>query len=1156
METGAERPRRPGGAGVVEGAPGAGGLIALLAAGAALGWALWALAGAPALPDGERLRRALQGTELADAELAAAAAAAAWLLLGYLALSVALRLLALGAARASGGARWSRAGLRLSHLVTIPAVRRLVDSGVGGALLAASWLPLAPGAAPEQYAVHAAVAAAPAAEAAAAASAGSGAAPDAAPALRYTVAPGDDLWGIARRCYGDGTRFVEIFEANEGRVMAFGERFTDPRRVRPGWELSLPRPVPGVSAREDALDYRVRAGDHLWGIAERWLGDGFRWVEIWERNRGREMGGGRRFTDPNVLVPGWVLELPPAVPAPDARPVPAEGAAAFPPREPAVPAAAAGRDPGSPVPAEPGADAGAGAQWPRSPHAALLSAAGVAVLGGAALFVGRRRRSASALPGAAGDAGRVALAAGALQEAFREAGFHGSRPLLLREGGRGLEATVACPPGDAEALAALRYDLARRLGCDVEAAVEGTARVALTLPRRGRSPGLPAPGPDGRAALAVPAGATADEVVYLNLEAAGSVTVRGDAPEQRALLRSWLRTLSTLRPPNELALRADAGAVGLLGEEAGLPHFAGSAGGEPAELADELEELISRRGGRPGRPLVAISAPGGAGAELPEAAMRRGPPAGVYVIRCLPPGGAAGEPSPPGAAVSFGGAGGAGGPAAAGTIALRLGRERPLLLEPVLVRRDASPRWRESAELAAAHAPPDRPPDAASAGPADRPRAEAGAGGRPVPPATDDGAPAGESAAGRPPPAAAPGWWPGAPGRGEGPAPPPPAAGPAAAAPAPPGERDRSAPAAPEPAAIPAPDEGGCADGAAAGAAPLFTVRCLGRFEVRLGDAPITAWPREKSRELLALLATYGGASVPRETVAEAMWPDHPADASLRHMIGNAVAGLRSVLRSVAADEALQPVVTARQRFQLQTALFRVDLDDLDAALRRAGELSGEEALTEYERAASLYAGDLLEHEFFPWVDSYRRDYRRRLLDGAARAGALAERLGDGQRAARFYRVILEREPADEAAACGQMRQLAAAGHVQGARRVYRALTAALQAELDDPGARPSPATTALLDELTAGAGGPPARGPARRAPGPPPPPPPPPRPPRGRPGPGGRAAPRPAAGRRAGSGSPSSGGRPPPARRAPRRSPPRAPPRPARGPAGGARRP
>ena len=214
---------------------------------------------------------------------------------------------------------------------------------------------------------------------------------------------------------------------------------------------------------------------------------------------------------------------------------------------------------------------------------------------------------------------------------------------------------------------------------------------------------------------------------------------------------------------------------------------------------------------------------------------------------------------------------------------------------------------------------------------------------------------------------------------------------------------------------------------------------------------------------------------MPRETIAEAMWPDYPADASLRHMLANAVAGLGSVVRSAASDDALQPVVAALQRYQLQTALFRIDLDDFDAALRRASEFTGEAALAGYERAAVLYAGDLLENEFFPWVDSYRRDYRQRLLDGAGRAAAIAERLGEGQRAALFYRVILEREPTDEAAACGQMRQLAAAGHVQGARRVYRNLTAALQAELDDPGARPSPGTTALLDELIAGVGGAPA---------------------------------------------------------------------------------
>ncbi len=1138
-------------------APGAWGLVALIAAVAVLGWALWALDGAPELPDPGRLRRSLQGSELSDAELLAAAAWLCWLLLGYLALAVLLRLCALAAARASGGASWARSGLRLSALVTIPAVRRAVDSGFGGALLAASWLPLPEAAAePVPPPPVAAALQAPAAAAVAAAQI-----PPAGPALRYTVAPGDDLWGIARRCYGDGTRFIEIFAANRDRVMAPGERFADPREVRPGWALSLPAPVEGVSAGEESLGYRVRAGDHLWGIAERWLGDGFLWVEIWERNRGRDMGEGRRFTDPNVLIPGWLLELP----LPEPAPAPAGAEAASLPGV-ALPG------PGNAPPARAGGETGAGTSpgWPRIPQAALWSAAGVAVLGGAALFVRRRsdRGPGGASAAAGGDAGLVALAAGALREALAEAGFGASRPLLLRESRRGVAVTVACPAGDEEALAALRHGLARRLGCELAAEARGPGRVELTISRSGRFPGLLDPGAGARAALAVPAGAAGDEVVYLNLEAAGGVTVTGSEVEQRALLRSWLRTLSTLIPPDELSLRTDAGAARLLdGEEAALPHFAGPAGADPAELAEELEETIATRGGRPGRPLVAIFALDRAAADLPGAAMREGPGAGVYVIRCLPPGTPEEGTPLPGAAVSFGGAGGEdgedgadGAAPPAGGLALRLGRERPLLLSPVLVRRDASPRWRESAEPAGALSPASGGASGERTDPrwvetggailtgavVGPPTSETAAAGPPPGPAPPDAAadpPAGESVAGPSSPGTVPPATDSEPPAAEdaavpfspGPAPPdadpdpavgepdvvPPSPGPVlpwadaapsspedAAVPPPPGP-------VPEPAAIPEPGDGASANGAApAGAgpaqgpdalppatrrqgallthgdldvagggedlaaAPLFEVRCLGSFELRLGGVPITTWPREKSRELLALLATYGGTPVLRETIAEAMWPEHPTDAGLRQLLTNALSGLRAVMRSAASDEALQPVATGLQRCQLQPGLFRVDIDDFDAALRRAGELSGEAALAEYERAAALYTGDLLENEYFPWADDYRRDYRQRLMDGAARAAAAAEHLGDGRRAAYFYRVILEREPTDEAAACGQMRQLAAAGQVQGARRVYRDLAAALREELDDPRARPSPGTEALLDELMGGEGGREARGP------------------------------------------------------------------------------
>ena len=207
---------------------------------------------------------------------------------------------------------------------------------------------------------------------------------------------------------------------------------------------------------------------------------------------------------------------------------------------------------------------------------------------------------------------------------------------------------------------------------------------------------------------------------------------------------------------------------------------------------------------------------------------------------------------------------------------------------------------------------------------------------------------------------------------------------------------------------------------------------------------------------------------MPRESVAEALWPDYPWDASLRHTIANAVSSLRGVVRSAAGDDELQPVVTVRQRYELQTALFRIDLDEFESALRRAAALPDVDALAEYERAAALCRGDFLEGEPFPWLDAYRADYRRRVSDGASRGAAIAERLGERERASLLYRVVLAQEPTDEAAARGLMRHLAAARDANGVRKVFKVLTEALKRELDDPLAAPGQETRELLAALLA----------------------------------------------------------------------------------------
>lgn len=71
--------------------------------------------------------------------------------------------------------------------------------------------------------------------------------------------------------------------------------------------------------------YSVQRRDSLWRIAECQLGDPLRWREIWDLNRGREFDG-VAFTDANLIRPGWVLDLPqslvPVVPEQDDSPAP------------------------------------------------------------------------------------------------------------------------------------------------------------------------------------------------------------------------------------------------------------------------------------------------------------------------------------------------------------------------------------------------------------------------------------------------------------------------------------------------------------------------------------------------------------------------------------------------------------------------------------------------------------------------------------------------------------------------------------------------------------------------------------------------------------------------------------------------------------------
>jgi nucleoid-associated protein YgaU len=291
----------------------------------------------------------------------------------------------------------------------------------------------------------------------------------------HVVERGDSVYAIAAEyAAGNETRTIEIadqiLDLNLDNVMHDGQRFTNPALIQPGWTLTLPSGVgtpdtpgavidvpdaPGLDVTDDeptpvrgiprievdaATDdqttgehttHVVVRGDTLSDIADHHLGGQQDWTEIWEENRDNDMGAGRTFHDPNLILPGWELEIPavgravptdePAVdsrsPVPTTEPEPVETPTSAPDisdnrptdtTDAAVPqwAEPAGSTPvpASTIPGVPGSgDAGGdmvtGDAAPRAPtpirleHAALF-AAGVLTLVG----VRRRRALRSALP--------------------------------------------------------------------------------------------------------------------------------------------------------------------------------------------------------------------------------------------------------------------------------------------------------------------------------------------------------------------------------------------------------------------------------------------------------------------------------------------------------------------------------------------------------------------------------------------------------------------------------------------------------------------------------------------------------------------------------------------------------------------------------------
>ena len=121
---------------------------------------------------------------------------------------------------------------------------------------------------------------------------------------KVTVEAGQHLWGIAEKYYGSGYNWVDIAKANDLKNSGY---------LIVGQELKLPQvaikevaetkkiEVAQTGTKIDGNSYTVAKGDHLWGIAVRAYGDGYKWTEIANFNA---------IKNPNYIEVGQVIKLP------------------------------------------------------------------------------------------------------------------------------------------------------------------------------------------------------------------------------------------------------------------------------------------------------------------------------------------------------------------------------------------------------------------------------------------------------------------------------------------------------------------------------------------------------------------------------------------------------------------------------------------------------------------------------------------------------------------------------------------------------------------------------------------------------------------------------------------------------------------------------
>lgn len=233
---------------------------------------------------------------------------------------------------------------------------------------------------------------------------------------------------------------------------------------------------------------------------------------------------------------------------------------------------------------------------------------------------------------------------------------------------------------------------------------------------------------------------------------------------------------------------------------------------------------------------------------------------------------------------------------------------------------------------------------------------------------------------------------------------------------------------------------------------PSLRLHLLGGFQVSAdGEALTVNAPRLQS--LIAYLAIHRGTAHTRQQLAYVLWPDS-AEAQARTNLRKLLLQLRESWPDVAE-------VTGAEAQVLQ---WRADA----AAYLDVAEFEVAVARSEWERATSIYAGDLLPECYDEWATPERERLRQLFTNATVKLIAALESRRDYHGAIMQAQRLLQHDPLDEATYRTLMRLHALSGDRASALRTFQTCQQTMRREF---GLEPDDETSALAARLSQGDG-------------------------------------------------------------------------------------